>query len=153
MNNVQRWTDTQLNDWERASWTSEHSDDLPPRGRQTPFNFQDPVEEEQEEETDLLPEDHQNIVHHDGVNDRIDALRDELINRQDSFSSEVLNRQDAFFNELLNRMDAQDARAHEQQGILNQKHQSTENRLRSMQTGVAENFGVIHDNLLEQLRE
>ncbi len=158
MNNVQRWSDTQLNDWERASWASEHSDDLPPRGRQTPFNFQDPVEEEEEEEveeeeTESLPEDHQSVVHHDSVNDRIDALRDELINRQESFFSDVINRQDAFFNELLNRSDAQDARVHEQQGILNQQHQSTENRLRSLQTGVAENFGVIHDNLLEQLRE
>ncbi len=102
MNNVQRWSGTQLNDWERASWTSERSDGLPPRGRQTPFNFQDPVEEEEEEETESLPEDRQGVVHHDSVNDRIDALRDELINRQESFFSEVLNRQDAFFNELLN---------------------------------------------------
>ncbi len=104
-------------------------------------------------ETDSLPEDRQNVVHHDDVNDRIDDLRDELINRQDSFFSEVLNRQDTLFNVLLNRMDAQDAKVHEQQGILNQHHQSTENCLRSLQTGVAENFGVIHDNLLEQLRE
>ncbi len=87
MNNVQRWSDTQLNDWERASLASEHSDDLPPRGRQTPFNFQDPVEEEEEEEeveeeeTESLPEDHQSVVHHDSVNERIDALRDELINK------------------------------------------------------------------------
>lgn len=146
MNNVQRWTDTQLNEWDRVSWSSEDSDELPPRGgRQTPFAFQDPAEE-----TESLPEDRQNGVQ---IVERIDALREELINRQDSFFSEVLNRQDAFFNELLNRMDAQDARAHEQQGILNQHHQSSENRLHSLQTGVAENFGLVHDNLLEQLRE
>ncbi|XP_058629588.1 uncharacterized protein LOC131539206 [Onychostoma macrolepis] len=148
MNNVQRWTDTQLNEWERASWNSKGSDELPPRGRQTPFAFQDLAEEEVE--TESLPEDRQNSVQ---IVERIDALREELINRQDSFFSEVLKRQDTFFNELLNRMDAQDARAHEQQGILNQQHQSSENRLRSLQTGVAENFGVVHDNLLEKLRE
>ncbi|KAF4114051.1 hypothetical protein G5714_004274 [Onychostoma macrolepis] len=110
MNNVQRWTDTQLNEWERASWNSKGSDELPPRGRQTPFAFQDLAEEEVE--TESLPEDRQNSVQ---IVERIDALREELINRQDSFFSEVLKRQDTFFNELLNRMDAQDARAHEQQ--------------------------------------
>ncbi|KAF4096009.1 hypothetical protein G5714_023612 [Onychostoma macrolepis] len=125
MNNVQRWTDTQLNDWERASWASEGSDELPPRGgRQTPFAFQDHAEE-----TESLPEDRQNGVQ---IVERIDALREELINRQDSFFSEVLNRQDAFFNELLNRMDAQDARAHEQQGKRRTDRRYVQRRYKSI---------------------
>ncbi|XP_016311600.1 uncharacterized protein LOC107665281 [Sinocyclocheilus anshuiensis] len=123
LNNDQLRAETPLNEWETASWTSERSDDL------QPLAFQEPVEED---ETESLPDYRQN----DDVNERFDALREEmiirqesfhevLINRQDAFFNDLLNRQDslheeminrqtAFFNELINRMDAQDTRGHDQ---------------------------------------
>lgn len=142
--NAADWTDTQINAWQRAGWSSGRSEVSSQTDRDTPPAFDDVSEEE---EAELRPELRRNDPQNDGVNERIVSLFEELIERQESLYNELFIRQDNFFTELNNRMDT---RFHELQGNI---QQTIETHLRCIQTQMSENYTTVHEVLQSQLRE
>ncbi len=76
------WTETQLHEWERSSWSSVRDIRVRERGRQTPFAFQ-----EHAGEAELVAEDHQ--TDEQGVNRYLIRA---IINRLDSQREEIYNK-------------------------------------------------------------
>ncbi|XP_073679884.1 uncharacterized protein [Garra rufa] len=136
--NAANWTESQMRDWETASWEHEPDNSQRRDGRQTPFAFQepdDPVEGTEEE----LPEVRQNAAN--------ETPSYELFQR---FSREFFNRQETFFNEVHDHIEA---RFYQLRGHLDQRLRDLETQQRHMQADVVANLHLIIDNLYEQHRE
>ncbi len=162
---VTNWTETQLHEWERSSWSSVSDNRVRERGRQTPFAFQ-----EHAGAAESVAEDHQ--TDEQGVNrylirtiiNRLDSQREEIYNKLNDQHASIYNKLNeqhaaicttlaAYFNEIHIRMNRQDNEIREIKEVLYQQHQASEVRLHGLQACVLENFVSVHNALQTQLRE
>ncbi len=134
---VTNWTETQMHEWERSSWSSDRDNRVRERGRQTPFAFQ-----EHAEEAESVAEDRQ--TDEQGVNrylirtiiNRLDSQREEIYNKLNDQHAVIYNKLNeqqaaictklaAYFNEIHIRMNRQDNEIREIKEVLYQQHQAS----------------------------
>ncbi|XP_058644299.1 uncharacterized protein LOC131547698 isoform X3 [Onychostoma macrolepis] len=156
---VANWTETQLQEWERSSWSGDGENRTRERGRQTPFAFQHGEEEEQQ-----TGDQSANRYLIRTVIDRLDSQREEIYNKLNEQHAAIYNKINeqhaaicttlsAYFNEIHIRLNRQDNEIREIKEVLYQQNQVSEARLHGLQAHVLENFASGHNALQLQLRE